>query len=48
MILLFSISSGVVLFVIGYHIGNQVGSTSHIRERLKAARDSQKTLNLSR
>ena len=30
--------SGLVLFTIGYHIGNQIGSTRHIREQLAKVR----------
>ena len=29
------------LFLLGYHLGNQLGRTAHIRENLQRARDRQ-------
>jgi len=28
------------LFILGYHLGNQLGRTAHIRENLQRARDA--------
>lgn len=30
--------SGLILFVMGYYFGHQIGSTSHIREQLAKIR----------
>ena len=34
--------SGLVLFTMGYYIGNQIGSTRHIREQLAKVRMNDK------
>ncbi|MDH5369652.1 MAG: hypothetical protein OEW99_06485 [Gammaproteobacteria bacterium] len=30
--------SGLILFIMGYYLGNQIGSTRHIRKQLTKAR----------
>ena len=34
-------STTALVFYLGYHIGNQLGRTAHIREQLQRARDKQ-------
>lgn len=36
---LFVVLLGFLLLSIGYYFGHQMGSTAHIRDELKAARD---------
>ncbi|MBI3563347.1 MAG: hypothetical protein HY080_16710 [Gammaproteobacteria bacterium] len=34
------------LFVLGYHLGNQLGRTAHIREDIQRARDSRRVARI--
>jgi hypothetical protein len=37
---LFSISIGILLFMFGYYIGNQIGRMEPVREHLRSRRES--------
>ena len=39
LLLIFTII-GAGIFFLGYHLGNQLGRTAHIREKLQRARDA--------
>jgi len=36
---------GYLLFKLGFHIGNQMGQTQHIREHLEKTRPQRQTIN---
>lgn len=40
-ILLIIVATCAGLFFLGYHLGNQLGRTAHVRDSLRRARDSQ-------
>jgi len=40
-ILLIISAIGAGIFFLGYHLGNQLGRTAHIRDALQRARDAQ-------
>ena len=40
-ILLIIAAVGIGIFFLGYHLGNQLGRTAHIRDNLQRARDMQ-------
>ncbi len=36
------------LFALGYYLGNQLGSTAHVHERLRLARENNLTTRIDR
>lgn len=38
----FATLSGLILFVMGYYFGHQIGSTRHIREQLAKVRPAER------
>lgn len=39
--ILLTSASGLILFVMGYYLGHQIGSTRHIREQLASVKKDQ-------
>jgi len=37
--------AGYILFKLGFHLGNQMGQTQHVRERLEKTRTQRQTLS---
>lgn len=36
---------GIIVYKLGFHIGNQMGQTQHIREHLEKTRSQRQTIN---
>lgn len=46
-VIAFSVSAviGYILFKLGFHFGNQMGQTQHVREHLENTRPQRQTIN---
>lgn len=47
MILIIAALACAGLFVLGYHVGNQLGRTAHIREDIQRARETRTVARIS-